>query len=126
VPATDIPSMRDQVQGVIYAKPDLLAKRNDAVVAYVRAIARAETYVRQNTKQARALLKEYDGALSDPAIDALLAAYIPVLPHQADIAANSYEKALQFHRLTGFAGPSGNTFAEVVDTTTMLKAQRRG
>jgi hypothetical protein len=71
------------------------------------------------------LLKQYDGALSDTAIDALLAAYIPVLPRQPDIAANSYEKALQFHRLTGFAGPTGNTFPEVVDSTTMLKAMRR-
>ncbi len=127
VPAAgDVPSMREQIQGVIYAKPDLLAKRNDAIVAYVHAIARAETYIHQNTKQARGLLKEYDGALSDAATDALLTAYIPVLPRQADIAANSYEKALQFHRLTGFAGPAGNTFAEVVDSTTMLKAQRRG
>ena len=126
VPAAgDVPSMREQIQGVIYAKPDLLAKRNDAIVAYVHAIARAETYIHQNTNKARGLLKEYDGALSDAATEALLAAYIPVLPRQADIAANSYEKALQFHRLTGFAGPTGNTFADVVDSTTMLKAQRR-
>jgi ABC-type nitrate/sulfonate/bicarbonate transport system substrate-binding protein len=126
VPAAgDVPSMRDQVQGVIYAKPDLIAKRQDAVVAYVHAIARAEAYLHQNTGPARGLLKQYDGALSDPAIDALLIAYLPVLPHNADIAANSYEKALQFHRLTGFAGPAGNTFADVVDSTTMLKAQRR-
>ncbi len=126
VPAAgDVPSMRDQVQGVIYAKPDVIAKRQDAVVAYVHAIARAETYLHQNTNQARGLLKQYDGALSDPAIDALLAAYVPALPRQADIAANSYEKALQFHRLTGFAGPAGNTFPEVVDSSTMLKATRR-
>jgi ABC-type nitrate/sulfonate/bicarbonate transport system substrate-binding protein len=123
--AGDVPSMRDQVQGVIYAKPDLIARRQDAVVAYVHAIGRAEAYLHQNANQARGLLKQYDGALSDTAIDALLAAYIPVLPRQPDIAANSYEKALQFHRLTGFAGPTGNTFPEVVDSTTMLKAMRR-
>jgi ABC-type nitrate/sulfonate/bicarbonate transport system substrate-binding protein len=126
VPAAgDVPSMRDQVQGVIYAKPDLIAKRQDAVVAYVHAIARAEAYLHQNSGPARGLLKQYDAALSDPAIEALLTAYLPVLPHNADIGAGSYEKALQFHRLTGFAGPAGNTFADVVDSTTMLKAQRR-
>lgn len=122
--AGDVPSMRGQVQGVIYAKPDLIAKRQDAVVAYVHAIARAEAYLHQNSGQARGLLKQYDDALSDASIDALLAAYLPVLPRNADIAAGSYEKALQFHRETGFAGPSGNTFADVVDSTTMLKAQR--
>jgi NitT/TauT family transport system substrate-binding protein len=120
----DVPSMREQIQGVIYVKPDMLAKRGDAVVAFVRAIAKAEALLHRDQNLARTLLKQYDNALSDPAIDLLLQAYMPVLPHQADIAANSYEKALQFHRLTGFAGPSGNGYADVVDTTTLLKAMR--
>jgi ABC-type nitrate/sulfonate/bicarbonate transport system substrate-binding protein len=126
VPAAgDVPSMRDQIQGVIYAKADLIAKRQDAVVAYVHAIGRAEAYLHANANQARGLLKDYDGALSDAATTALLAAYIPVLPRQPDIDAGSFEKALQFHRLTGFAGPTGDTYAEIVDSTTMLKAMRR-
>jgi ABC-type nitrate/sulfonate/bicarbonate transport system substrate-binding protein len=116
--------MREQIQGVIYVKPDMLSRRPDAVVAFVRAIARAERLLHRNTSLARTLLKQYDNALSDPAIDLLLAAYLPVLPQEADIAANSYEKALQFHRLTGFAGPTGNSYADVVDTTTLLKAMR--
>ena len=120
----DVPSMREQIQGVIYVKPDMLTRRPDAVVGFVRAIARAERLLHRNTSLARTLLKQYDNALSDPAIDLLLAAYLPVLPQEADIAANSYEKALQFHRLTGFAGPSGNNYADVVDTTTLLKAMR--
>jgi NitT/TauT family transport system substrate-binding protein len=120
----DVPSMREQIQGVIYVKPDMLSRRPDAVVAFVRAIARAERLLHRNTSLARTLLKQYDNALSDPAIDLLLAAYLPVLPQEADIAANSYEKALQFHRLTGFAGPTGNSYADVVDTTTLLKAMR--
>jgi NitT/TauT family transport system substrate-binding protein len=124
VPASDVPSMHDEVQGVIYAKPDALVKRQDAMVAYVHAIGRAEAYLHKNTGQARALLKQYDAALSDPAIDALLTAYIPVLPNQPSIGADSFEKALQFHRLTGFAGPTGNTYPEVVDSATMLKAIR--
>ena len=118
----DVPSMREQIQGVIYVKPDILTKRPDAVVKFVHAVARAEALLHANPSLARTLLKQYDGALSDPAIDLLLKAYLPVLPHQADIAANSYEKALQFHRLTGFAGPTGNSYQDVVDTTTLLKA----
>ncbi|HEY5349612.1 MAG TPA: ABC transporter substrate-binding protein [Candidatus Lustribacter sp.] len=120
----DVPSMREQIQGVIYAKPDVIAKRKPALIAYVHAIGRTEAYLHRNSGKTRELLKQYDGALSDPAIDALLAAYMPVLPKQPDIDANSYEKALQFHRLTGFAGPAGNTYADVVDTDTMLRAIR--
>jgi ABC-type nitrate/sulfonate/bicarbonate transport system substrate-binding protein len=120
----DVPSMREQIQGVIYVKPDVLDKRGDMVVKFVHAIGKAEALLHRNTGLARSLLKEYDNALSDSAIDLLLAAYLPVLPQQADIAANSYEKALQFHRLTGFAAPSGNAYRDVVDTTTLLKAMR--
>jgi ABC-type nitrate/sulfonate/bicarbonate transport system substrate-binding protein len=118
----DVPSMRGEIQGVIYVKPDLLAKRQDAVVAFVHAIGRAEAYLHRNPAQARAMLKDYDSALNDTAISALLAAYLPVLPQQPDIPANAYEKALDFHRLTGFAAPSGNEYADVVDATTIIKA----
>jgi ABC-type nitrate/sulfonate/bicarbonate transport system substrate-binding protein len=118
----DVPSMREQIQGVIYVKPDLLAKRGDAVVAFVHAIGRAEAYLHRNPAQAATMLKAYDSALGDAAVAALLAAYLPVLPQQPDIPANSYEKALQFHRLTGFAGPSGNDYADVVDASTVIKA----
>jgi ABC-type nitrate/sulfonate/bicarbonate transport system substrate-binding protein len=102
VPASDVPSMRDEVH----------------------AIGRAEEYLHKNTGEARALLKEYDGALSDVAINALLTSYIPVLPQQPSIAADSYEKALQFHRQTGFAGPTGNAYADVIDSNTISKAIR--
>jgi ABC-type nitrate/sulfonate/bicarbonate transport system substrate-binding protein len=118
----DVPTMRGQVQGVIYVKPDMLTKRQDAVVAFVHAIGRAEAQIHRNQHQASDLLKQYDSALNDAAIAALLAAYLPALPQQPQIAANSYEKALQFHRLTGFAGPSGNGYADVVDATTIIKA----
>ncbi len=120
----DVPSMRQQIQGVIYAKPEVIAKRQSALIAYVHAIGRTEAYLHRNRAKARELLKQYDSALSDPAIDALLTAYLPVLPQQPDIDANSYEKALQFHRLTGFAGPSGNSYPDVVDTVIMLGAIR--
>jgi NitT/TauT family transport system substrate-binding protein len=120
----DVPTMRGQVQGVIYVKPDLLAKREDAVIAFVRSIGQAETYLRKNPGQARNLLKQYDNALSDPAIDLLLAAYLPVIPQQADIDPTSYAKALRFHRITGFATQTGNEYADIVDRSVLLKAMR--
>ena len=123
VPALgDVPSMREQLQGVIYAKPDVIAKRTDAVVAFVHAIGRAEAYLHRNTGRARPLLKAYDAALNDEAVTALLAAYLSVLPQQPQIAANDYEKALDFHRITGFAAASGNSYADVVDASTIIKA----
>jgi ABC-type nitrate/sulfonate/bicarbonate transport system substrate-binding protein len=120
----DIPAMRDQIQGVIYAKPDALVKRQDAIAAYVHAIGRAEAAIHKNPSQAKSMLKQYDSALSDPAIELLMAAYLPVLPQRPDVDPTSYERALGFHQYTGFAAASGNSYAQVVDAATLLKALR--
>jgi ABC-type nitrate/sulfonate/bicarbonate transport system substrate-binding protein len=118
----DVPTMRDQIQGVIYVKPDLLDKRGDAVVAFVHAVGKAEALIHRDSTRAKALLKQYTPALSDSAADALFAAYLSVLPNEPSIPANNYEKSLQFHRLTGFAGPSGNGYSDVVSAPTIIKA----
>jgi len=118
----DVPSMLDQIQGVIYVKPDMLDKRSDAVIAFVHAVGKAEALLHHDLAKTRALMKQYTPALSDAALDALLAAYLPALPTQPSVPANNYEKSLQFHRLTGFAGPTGNTYAEVVSAPTIIRA----
>ena len=53
-----------------------------------------------------------------------MAAYLPVLPQRPDIDPTSYERALGFHQYTGFASASGNSYAQVVDAATLLKALR--
>jgi len=63
----DVPSMREQIQSVIYAKPDVIAKRNDMVVAFVHAVGRAEAYLHRNVGAARTMLKAYDPELNDAA-----------------------------------------------------------
>ena len=57
----------------MYVRPDMLAKREDAVVAFVKAIARAESFIRTDRDHARALLKQYDVQLDDAAIGLLSA-----------------------------------------------------
>jgi NitT/TauT family transport system substrate-binding protein len=118
----DVPSMRGQVQGVMYVRPQMLAGREDAVVAFVKAIGRAQSFIHADRSRARALLKEYDAQLDDATIDLLSAAYLPVLPQQPRVAAASYDKALSFHRTTGYAGPSGDAYADAVATAVIDKA----
>lgn len=120
----DVPAMRGEVQAVIYVREDTLAKKEDEVVAFVRAIGRAESLIKKDSAQARTMLKAYNGALSDPAIDQLLKVYLPVLPAQPRVGVATYEQALAFHRETGFAGPSGNAYRDVVALSTIDKAVR--
>jgi NitT/TauT family transport system substrate-binding protein len=120
----DVPSMRGEIQGVMYARPDVLEKREDAIVAFVKAIARAESFIRADRNRARTLLKQYDAQLDDATVDLLGESYFPVLPAQPRVSVVSYEKALTFHRVTGYAGATGETYADVVATSIIDKALR--
>jgi len=122
----DVPAMRDELHGVIYARPDTIAKRSDAIVRFVRAIARAEAFITTDREHARALFKRYDAQLDDATIALLVKAYLPTLPATPKVEAAAYNKAVTFHRYTGFASPAGDAYRDVVDTDIAARAARPG
>lgn len=125
VPAAgDVPAMRGQVQGVLYARPDALARREADLVAFVRAIARAESLIRAQPGRMRAALEQYDPNMSDAAVDALFAAYLPVIANQARVGVAGYEKAVAFHREIGMIAPGSDSYGEVVDSAVVDQALR--
>lgn len=65
----DVPAMAGELQGAIYVRDDTIAKREDALIAFLRAIGRAETLIHREGARGRTLLKQYDAQMSDPAID---------------------------------------------------------
>jgi NitT/TauT family transport system substrate-binding protein len=112
----DVPAMQGQVHAIVYARPDVLEKRRDAAVAFVRAIARAEAFIGSNRAGARTLLEQYDKLLTDETVTKLLAAYLPVLPAKPVVSKNAYGRALTFHQLTGYATSAGTSYEDVIDT----------
>lgn len=127
VPALgDVPAMRDELHGVIYARPDTIAKRQDAIVAFVRSVARAEAFIKHDKEHARALFKRYDAQLDDATIAELIKAYLPALPATPTVDAPGYNKAVTFHRYTGFANQTGDAYRDVVDTEIAARALRAG
>jgi ABC-type nitrate/sulfonate/bicarbonate transport system substrate-binding protein len=121
----DVPSMRGQVHGVMYASEATLGKKQQPVVEFVKAIARAEAFIHRDRNAASNLLKEYDKQLDDKIIAALAAAYYPVLPQTPAISRDAYERALNFHRFTGYAAPSDNAYADIVDANVIQLALKR-
>jgi NitT/TauT family transport system substrate-binding protein len=120
----DVAAMRGQVQGAIYARPDVIDRRENDLVAFVHAIGRAEQLIRSDPNRSRGLLKQYNANLSDASIDALFTAYVPTIPNQARVGVASYEKALAFHRDLGFIGPNGNNYGDVVASGIIDRALR--
>lgn len=120
----DVPSMKGQVQGTMYARPDVIDHREADLAAFVKAIARAEQTIKSDPARSRGLLKQYNANLSDPSIDALLAAYVPTIPNQCRVGVASYERALSFHRQLDFVGPNGDTYADVIANNVIDRALR--
>jgi NitT/TauT family transport system substrate-binding protein len=120
----DVPSMKGMAHGCMYAKPETIEKRSDALVAFVKAIGRAETLIHRDAAKANALVKQYEPNLDDVATAKLMADYLPILPMQPRLSPAGFAKSLEFHRATGFAGPAGNTYADVVATSIIDKAVR--
>lgn len=118
----DVPSMTGQLHGCMYARPDVIAKKTDQIVAFVRAIGRAEALLHRDPAKRDALVMQYDPNLDASATAQLMAAYVPVLPATPRISPAAYAKSLNFHQITGFAGPSGNAFGDVVDVAVINKA----
>jgi ABC-type nitrate/sulfonate/bicarbonate transport system substrate-binding protein len=118
----DVPSMTGQLHGCMYARPDVIAKKTDAIVAFVKAIGRAEALLHHDAAKRDALVRQYDPNLDEAATAQLMAAYLPVLPTAPRVSPAAYAKSLNFHQITGFAGPTGNTFGEVVDTALIQRA----
>jgi hypothetical protein len=116
--------MRGELQGVMYAREDTLGHKEGEVVAFVRAIGRAESLIRQDPTRMRALLKQYDSNMSDASIDKLFEAYLPALPNQARVGVASYEKAVAFHRAIGYITGSGNNYGDVVASYILDRALR--
>ena len=120
----DVPSMKGMAHGCMFTKPETIEKRSDALIAFVKAIGRAQTLIHRDSAQANALVKQYEPNLDDAATAKLMADYLPILPLQPRLSPAGFAKSLEFHRATGFAGPSGNTYADVVATTIIDKAVR--
>jgi NitT/TauT family transport system substrate-binding protein len=125
VPAAgDVPAMKSQVQGVIYTRDDVLTRREPDTVAFVHAIARAESVIRADPTRMRGLLKQYNANMSDASVDLLFDAYLPTLPNQARVGVAQYERAVAFHRAIGYVGTTGVNYGEVVASGIIDKALR--
>jgi NitT/TauT family transport system substrate-binding protein len=120
----DVQAMKGQIQGAMYARPDVIDHREGDLAAFVHAIGRAEALIRTDPARSRGMLKQYNANMSDASIDALFTAYVPTIPNQARVGVASYEKALAFHRSLDFVGPNGNNFGEVVANNVIDRALR--
>ena len=96
----DVPGLRGDVHGIIYAKQSTLEAKPQAVAAYIRAINQAELFIKNNPAEARVLLNSYLG-LGQSVTDAVYAATASDIATTPVITEAEYNVAGQFHLKAG-------------------------
>jgi NitT/TauT family transport system substrate-binding protein len=97
----DVPAMNGQLHGVIYAKQSVINAKPKAIAAFIRAIAQAETFIRNNPAQATVLLGKYLGIKNQALVKTIFAVMLPVIPQTPQISQQAYNTANQFHVQAG-------------------------
>jgi NitT/TauT family transport system substrate-binding protein len=92
----DIPGLKNDVHGVFYTKQSTIDSKPEAIAAYIRAIAQAESFIQDNPVQAKAHLNTYL-ALGPSVTDAIYAEFGPDMAKTPQIDQSSYNVAGQFH-----------------------------
>jgi len=116
----DIPGLRGDVHGIIYAKQSTIEAKPQAVAAYIRAINQAELFIKNNPVEARTLLSSYLGP-NNSVTNAVYTATAPVIATSPVITQAAYNVAGQFHVKAGLVSliPS---YSQLVATSTINSA----
>lgn len=121
----DVPELKSAIHGVVFTTQSVLDKKGEAVAAFLRAIAKAETLIRSDSAAVGQLLAEYQTTMQPATRQAL----VPVL--QQEIAASpqprqaGYDASVAFHRETGLV-PDSPSFSTIVPVDWIALALNKG
>jgi NitT/TauT family transport system substrate-binding protein len=118
-PPLDVPSMSGQTHGVIFTTQEVLDAKPEAVQAFIRGIARAETLIREDPERAQELLGSYQEGLEQDTLEATFAALEPVVAEEPTIDRAGYETAMRFHEDSGLLTIEAPSYDDFVATDTI-------
>jgi len=119
--AGDVPQMNGQAHGVIYTQQSVLQSKTPAIVAFVKAIAKAEAYIRGASPDVEPLMEKYLTGLDPRVASAALTALLPALANAPQISQDSYNVAVQFHEQAGLI-TTAPTYDQLVDASVIEQA----
>ncbi|QBD83795.1 ABC transporter substrate-binding protein [Ktedonosporobacter rubrisoli] len=96
----DVPALANDVHGAFYTKQSVIDNKKQAVQAFIRAIAQAESYIHEQQDKALVLMQKYL-KLNQATTKAVFTAIGPVFAQSPQIDQRAYEVAAQFHVQAG-------------------------
>lgn len=119
----DVPELRSATHGVIITTQSVLDTKGDAVAAFLRGVAQAQTLIQTDAAATGTLLSDYQESMKPETVQEL----VPILqkespatplPEQA-----GYDASVKFHTQTGLVA-SAPPFADIVPTDWINSALR--
>jgi NitT/TauT family transport system substrate-binding protein len=116
----DVPEMVGQVQGVFYTKQSVINAKPQAVEAFIRAIAQAETFIQTHQVETANLLATFL-KITPTKAKTLLTLLLPTQAKTPVIDQQGYDAANQFHVKAGLISVA-LPYKDLVATDTINKA----
>ncbi len=121
----DIPTMKGEVQGVVFTTQDEIDKKQPAVEGFIRGYAQACTTIAKDADRSRDLLREFYPNLDPKALDLTLQIYRTTsVPSSPMPSRAGFEKAVKFHQSVGLISED-YAYADLVATKTIADAIRK-
>ena len=117
----DVPNIKGDTHGVAIASASALATKKDALVAYVKGIARAEQTIHGDPAEVGTLLAQYETNLDAATVSALVPTLQKEIPDTPEVTQASYQVAVDFHQKAGLvANPPA--YDSLIDTSLISAA----
>ncbi len=116
----DIPAMGDMLYSIIYTRQPVIDMKPKAVAAFIRAVAQAEAFIRDEPKQTAALLTKFL-KLDSHTTNAVAKAALSAMPASPQIDQHTYQVANDFHVKAGLIAIA-LPYNALVATDTIRKA----
>lgn len=118
----DVPDIEGQTHGVAMASAKALADKPDALVAYIRGIAKAEEFIHSaDAGEVQAELAKYEGNMDEATVKALVPTLQTEIPGTPAITEKGYGIAVDFHEKAGMI-KTAPAYDKLVETALIQKA----
>lgn len=118
----DVPDIEGQAHGVAMASAKAMAEKPDALVAYIKAIAKAEAFIHSaDPSEVEAELAKYEGNMDPATVKALVPTLQSEIPETPEVTQKGYDMATHFHEAAGMI-KSAPAYDQLVQTGLIQKA----
>ena len=117
----DVPTLKGATHGIIFTTQNVMGRKDKALAAFLRAIAKAESTINGDAAKAGELLQKYQKSMKPETVQALVPVLQDEIPDTPALTEAGYKLSADFHVQTGLVA-AAPPFAEIVPASWIASA----